>query len=316
MTLPSYRTRTALCTVAATLLIAAGCGDTADNGASTGEGDSSVLIFASVPADQPAALQQAHQPLLDMLVSETGKEILFQTGRDYAAIIEGLRTGEIDIAAVGPLAYVQAKQLGAPITVVAVRVDEKGGKPGYEAYGITRTGSPIKSLADFRGKKVCFVDPSSASGYLYPKEALLKVGIDPETDTVQSFSGRHDAVVLAVANGQCDAGFALDRIVDQRLIEEGRLQPGQITKVWTTPETVPGPPIVIADHLAAQLRQQLTKALQQQARADYLREHGFCQGECAIADGVAYGYKRIDDAYYNGIREICRRIRDNSCTGN
>lgn len=314
MTRPTHRIVAAIFAAAA-LLIASGCAGNTANIAGVGEhADPEVLRYAVLPADRPAVVQQAHQPILEMLKKETGKEIHFQTGNDYAAIIQGLVAGKFDIAALGALSYVQAKQQGAQITVVAVRVDEKGEEPGYQSYGITRVGSPIKALADFRGKKICFVDRSSTSGYLYPSAALLDIGIDPEKDTVPSFKGHHDAVVLAVANQQCDAGFAIDRLIDHPLTEDRRLQADQITTVWKS-ETVLGPSLVIANHLAPELRQRLTTALQHNANAEYLRANGFCQGECAIADGVAYGYQQIDDAYYNGIREICRRIQNESCTG-
>lgn len=309
---PTHRTVAALLAAAA-LLFACGYNQgVADGGAGGERDDPPVLVYAAVPSDRPAALQQSHQPTLEMLKKETGKEVRFQTGTDYAAIIQGLRAGKIDIAALGPFLYVLAKEQGAQITVVAARVDEKGEEPGYQAYGITWTGSPIKTLADLRGRKICFVDPSSTSGYLYPRAGLLAMGIEPESDTMPSFKGRHDAVVLAVANRQCDAGFALDRVVDQELIEEGQLQPGQITTIWKS-ETIPGPPIVIANHLAPELREQLTTALQDKAKADYLRANGFCQGECAIADGAAYGYQPANDAYYNGVREICRIVQAESC---
>lgn len=310
----SLRAVVALLAATAAVLIASGCNQSAADGGAGGERDDPyALVFASVPSERPAALQQSHQPILEMLKKETGMEIRFQTGTDYAAIIEGLRAGEIDLAALGPLPYVLAKQQGAQITVVAVRVDEKGEEPGYQSYGITWTGSPIRTLADLRGRTICFVDPSSTSGYLYPSAGLLAEGIEPSRDTKGSFKGRHDAVILAVANRQCDAGFALDRFVDRELIEEGQLQPGQIAKFWES-EIIPGPPIVIADHLAPELRQQLTTALQSKANADYLRANGFCQGECAIADGAAYGYRPADDAYFNGVREICRMIQGKSCT--
>ncbi len=314
MTRPAYHTFAVLVAAVAALLIASGCGESAaGGGASVESDDPQVLVFAALPSQRPATLQQTHQPILEMLKRETGTEIRFQAGTDYAAIIEGLRDGKIDIAALAPSSYVRAKQLGAQITVVAARVDEKDKAPGYQSYGITWAGSPIKTLADFRGKTICFVDPNSTSGYLYPSAALLAMGIEPESDTIPIFAGRHDASVLAVANRQCDAGFALDRMVDLHLIEQGQLQPGQITIVWES-ETIPGPPIVIANHLAPKLRQQLTTALQDRANADYLRANGFCQGECAVADGFAYGYQPATDADYNGVREICRMFQSRSCT--
>lgn len=64
--------------------------------------DPPVLVFAAVPSQRPATLQQSHQPITEMLKKETGAQIRFQTGTDYAAVIEGLRAGKIDVAALGP----------------------------------------------------------------------------------------------------------------------------------------------------------------------------------------------------------------------
>jgi len=300
---------------AVALVVTSGCNqDTVADAASGHSDDPQVLVFAAAPSSRPATQQQSHQPILDMLAMETGKEIRFQTGTDYAAIIEGLLAGKIDIAELGPFSYVLAKERGAQITVAVARVQEKGKALGYQSFGITQTGSSITSLADFRGKTVCFVDRDSASGYLYPSAGLLALGIDPEKDTTPRIAGRHDAAVLTVASGECDAGFALDRMVDQQLIEQGRLQPDQITTVWRS-ERIPSPPIVIADHLDPELHRLLTTTLQNKANADYLRANGFREGECAIADGFAYGYQAADDADYDSVREICKMIQNQSCTG-
>jgi phosphonate transport system substrate-binding protein len=311
---PTHRTVAALFAAVIALLVIFACTRSAASGGSGGGSrDPHVLVFAAVPSDRLTALWQAHQPILELLKKETGMEVQFHSGTDYAAIIEGLRDGKIDVAALGPFSYVLAMQRGAPITVVASRMYKKGQAPGYRAYGITWVGSPIKSLADFRGKRICFVDHDSTSGYLYPSAGLLAMGIDPDKDTIPIFVGRHDASAIAVANHQCDAGFALDRVVDPKLIEQGHPQPGQIITVWKS-ETIPSPPIVIANHLPPKLRQQLTTALQDKANADYLRANGFCQGKCAIADGGEFGYQSANDADYNGIRDICRRIQNRSCT--
>jgi phosphonate transport system substrate-binding protein len=157
------------------------------------------------------------------------------------------------------------------------------------------------------------VDRNSTSGYLYPSAGLLAVGIEPEKDTTPFFAGRHDASALAVANGPCDAGFALDRMIDRQLIERGLLRPDQIRTVWQS-EPIPDPPLAIADHLDSELRQHLTKLLQEKANADYLRANGFCQGECKIFDGFAYGYQPATDADYDSVRKLCRKIQIKSCT--
>lgn len=313
MASPAQRVVAFFAAVAA-LLITSGCRQNAAGGSPAGNSsDPPVLVFAAVPSYRFVSLLQSHQPVIDMLKKETGMTVRFETGTDYAAIIRGLREGRIDIAALGPYSYVLAKQQGVPITAVAARVSEKGGPPEYRSYGITWAGSPIKTLADFRGKRICFVDHESTAGYLYPHAGLHALGIEPETDTIQTFEGHHDALVLAVANHQCDAGFALDRLIDRELIAQGRLQPGQIATVWKS-EAIPGPPLVISERLPPALRQQLTTVLQNKANADSLRADGFCQGQCAIADGGAYGYQPADDADYNGVREICKSLRNDPCT--
>jgi phosphonate transport system substrate-binding protein len=314
MTRPTHCTCAALVTMIALLLTMSGCGSSAapprveDN-----DHDPHVLVFAATPAFGSPIEQQFFKAVIEMLEKDTGKQIIFQTGTDFAAIIDGLRDGrKFAITALGPLSYVIARDRGAPITLAAVRVNEKGGPPGYQSYGITWTGSPIKTLADFRGKRICFVDHNSTSGYLYPSAGLLDIGIDPSKDIIPIFAGHHDASVLAVANHQCDAGFVFDTGVDQ-LIKQGQLQPGQVTPVWKS-GTIPSPTLVIANYLSPTLRQQLITALQKKANADYLRANGFCQGECKVAERASYGYQPGNDADYNGLSDICRKVQKAPCT--
>ena len=72
--------------------------------------------------------------------------------------------------------------------------------------------------------------------------------------------------------------------------------------------------MVIANNLPPLLRQELTTALQQKANSDYLRAHGFCQIQCAIAGVDGYGFAPVNDAFYDGVRKVCRLTHDKSCT--
>ncbi|MER6991148.1 phosphate/phosphite/phosphonate ABC transporter substrate-binding protein [Saccharopolyspora hirsuta] len=292
----------------AALGLLAGCGPSA----AQQDADSDELVFAAIPSEESASLQQDYQPVLDLLAKETGKKITFQKATDYAAIIEGQRAGKIDIAKYGPFSYVLAKKQGVAATAVAGQVEEQGGQPGYASYAITRPDTGIRSLADFRGKKVCFVDPTSTSGYLYPKAGLLQAGINPDTDVQPIFAGGHDASAIAVVKGDCDAGFAYDSMVDRQLVEKGQLQPGQLSTVWKS-AVIPGDPVAISDDLDPALKAKLTAALRDKANSDSLRQNGFCTGECKIGDIDGYGFAPVDDAFYDGIREVCETTRDKQC---
>lgn len=299
---------------AAILLVVSACGQSGAGGsAASGARNPDTLVFAAVPSEESESLKAGFDPIIEMIEKETGKKIEFQNATDYAAVIEGMRAGKVDIAQFGPFSYVLARNQGVQVTPVGAQVDGPDEEPGYQSYGIVKAGSPITDLAGYRGKKVCFVDPSSTSGYLYPTAGLLEAGIDPTKDIEPIFAGGHDASVLAVNSGQCDAGFAYDSIVDSQLIEKGSLKPGEITTLWKS-ATIPGSPMAIADDLDPELKSTLTRLIAEQANVDYLTANGFCSADCKLGDEDSWGYKAVDDALYNGVRKVCDVTRNESCT--
>lgn len=300
----------------AALLALTACGESAvepSGGGADPGGDT--LVFASIPSEESTSLQQNYAAVLAMLERETGTTIEFQNATDYAAVIEGMRAGQIDIALFGPFSYVLAKGQDAGITPIAAVVDAQGDEPGYQSYGITAAGSDIQDLAGFAGRNVCFVDPNSTSGYLYPTAGLIEAGVDPAAGITPVFAGGHDASALAVASGQCDAGFAYDTIVDTQLIDSGQLQPGQLRVVWRS-ETIAGSPIAVASQVDPQRRQVIADAFTQKANVDYLSANGFCAAasDCEVGEEAGWGYAPVDDALYDGVRRVCEVTKAESCT--
>ncbi|MGQ0574930.1 MAG: phosphate/phosphite/phosphonate ABC transporter substrate-binding protein [Pseudonocardia sp.] len=302
--------------LAAAMVIAlavAGCGQSAAPGGGAGAAaDPETLVFAAVPSEESTTLQQSYQPIIDLLARETGKKIEFRQATNYTAVIEGQIAGNIHIAQFGPFSYVLARNNGAKISPVGALVD-KGQPASYVSYGIVKTGSPITDLAGFAGKKVCFVDPASTSGFLYPSAGLLGLGIDPETGVEPVFAGGHDASVLEVNAGRCDAGFAFDNMVDKELIEAGQIQAGDITTVWKS-EPIPSSPLAVLDTLSPELRATIADAIAMKANSDYLLANSLCSGECSISDEGASGYTVVDDAFYEPIRTICEITKTERCT--
>jgi phosphonate transport system substrate-binding protein len=308
--------RAAVALVGAALFALTACGQSATENTGQAQGDQpSTLVFAAVPSEESTSLQQSFEPVISLLQRETGATIQFQNATDYAAVIEGMRAGQIDIAMFGPFSYVLAKNQDPGITAVAAVIDEKGGQPGYVSYGITRADSPITDLAGYAGRTVCFVDPNSTSGYLYPTAGLIEAGVDPETGITPTFAGGHDASALAVASGQCDAGFAYDAIVDSQLINSGQLQPGQLRVVWRS-ETIAGSPIAVASDVSPELRQTIADTLVQEGNVDYLTANGFCTSldTCEVGEEGSWGYAPVDDGFYNGVRRVCDVTKAESCT--
>jgi phosphonate transport system substrate-binding protein len=308
--------RAAVALVGAALLALTGCGQSATENSGQAQGDQpDTLVFAAVPSEESTSLQQSFEPVISLLERETGATVEFQNATDYAAVIEGMRAGQVDIAMFGPFSYVLAKNQDPGITAVAGVIDAKGAQPGYVSYGVTRADSPITDLAGYAGHTVCFVDPNSTSGYLYPTAGLIEAGVDPETGIKPTFAGGHDASALAVASGQCDAGFAYDAIVDSQLIKSGQLQPGQLRVVWRS-EMIAGSPIAVASDVSPELRQKIGDTLVQEGNVDYLTANGFCTSleTCEVGEEGSWGYAPVDDAFYNGVRRVCDVTKAESCT--
>ncbi|MEJ7801584.1 MAG: phosphonate ABC transporter ATP-binding protein, partial [Ilumatobacter sp.] len=200
--------------------------------------------------------------------------------------------GRVDLAQYGPFSYVIAKNAGADIDPVGALVETPDEEPGYQSYGITRAdNAEINTLADFAGRSVCFVDPGSTSGFLYPSAGLIAEGIDPESGVSPIFAGGHDASVISVNNGDCEAGFAFDAMVDNILIESGDIEEGAIKTVWES-EVIAGSPIAVNLELPESLVEEIRRIVLEEANTDRLLERGICEDveTCGLTDENSWGW--------------------------
>ena len=301
---PRLLSRTAI--LGATLALAlplAGC--SASSATTDGAGfavDASTLVFGVVP--DSVDTQTNYQPLMDYLAAESGKTVEYHESTDYAALIEAAVAGKIDVASFAGFSYVTATINGAKITPISSIITEEGAEPGYFSEAIVPKGSPISSIDEFAGKKVCFVDPSSTSGYLFPSYTLLEAGIDPETDLTPVFAGKHDVSVQKVAQGtECEVGFAEDSEVAKS---------DQVTSILAT--QVPGAPIVVSDTLPAGLKTELTDILGE-VTVDEIIASGIDSADSEAFRSVFYATQPVDDGYYDLIRDICETTKASQCQG-
>lgn len=280
------------------------------------------LVLAAVPAEQDAQLQESYSVTVEILSDELGIEFDFFQAADYAGVIEALIAGRVDLAQFGPFAYVIATANGAQAKPVGVMTGEKGEEPGYQSFLVARTGNTeINSLPDILGKRVCFVDPGSTSGYLLPLAGLLDQGIDPETDMNAIFAGGHDASVISVVNGDCDAGFAFDSMVTSLLIERGEIKEGDVKIVWESP-IIAGSPMAMSTTLPQSLQDAIEEIFLNKINVDWAAANGYCETAdpiaCSFSDEAIWGYSAKGDDFYDGIRLLCRELgaeRAPSCEG-
>ncbi|HEY9323516.1 MAG TPA: phosphate/phosphite/phosphonate ABC transporter substrate-binding protein [Agromyces sp.] len=264
--------------------------------------DENTLVFGVVP--DSVDTETNYQPLMDYIAAETGKTVEYHESTDYAALIEAAVAGKIDVASFSGFTYVTATNNGAALTPISSIITEEGQEPGYFSQAIVPKGSDITDLAGFKGKKVCFVDPSSTSGYLFPSYNLLNEGIDPETDVTPVFAGKHDVSVTKTGEGvECEAGFAEDSEV------------AKSDKVEIISETmVPGAPIVLSNTLPEELQAQLTDILGE-VTIDEIIAAGIDSADSDAFRSVFFATSPVDDEYYDTIRDICEKTNAEQCQG-
>ena len=127
-----------------------------------------------------------------------------RVANDYAAVIEGQRAGNIQIAYYGPAAFARAQIIGVKTEAFAIDVNHDGSK-GYYSVFYVLAKSPYQKIEDLKGKAMAFVDPNSTSGNNMPRFKMNQMGIDPEKFFAQVvFTGSHENAVLALAQGTVD----------------------------------------------------------------------------------------------------------------
>jgi len=194
-----------------------------------------VLRISAIPDENPNELLRIYAPFAEYLAKELGMNVRFTPVVDYAATVEGLAASKLDLVWYGGFTSVQAvrRTNGTAKRLVLRQEDAQ-----FTSVFIARPGSPIKGLADLKGRTFAFGSVSSTSGHLMPRYFLLRAGVAPDRDLKQvAFSGAHDATALWVESGKVEAG-ALNFLVWDKLVAQKKVDRAKVDVFYTTPPYV------------------------------------------------------------------------------
>ncbi len=253
------------------------------------------LTIGLIPAEDSQAMIESSKQVLDSLQRQLGMPVKPFVATDYNGVIEALRAKKLDAAYLGPFSYVLANSV-ANVEAFAVAVTKKTGQSSYKSLIIARKDSGIATPADLKGRNFAFVDPTSASGHLFPKAGLLQAGYDPDTFFGRVvFSGSHDASILAVANKKVDAASVADRILASA-IAKGQVRQDDLRIVWSS-NPIPESPMVWRKDLDPALKRKLAEALANIKDLPW--------GD----QGVLNGFQPTDDAAYDVVRDTAKVLK-------
>ncbi|MGP1355425.1 phosphonate ABC transporter substrate-binding protein [Roseicyclus sp.] len=251
------------------------------------------------------ACQQAY------LEERLGVPVELYPASDYAGVMQGLLAGQLEFAGLGSAGYAGIYLQDPDAVVPLYTTMQIDGSLGYYSVMYVRADSDIMSLEDMEGRSLAFADPNSTSGYLVPLAELTEMGIDPEAYFSETgFGGGHEQAVVAVLQGQYDAGVTWTSGVGnieegysrgnlRSMVDKDMLDMSEIRIIWQSNLITNGPRVIRSD-LPQELRDQVMGAMMQLQVVD---------PECfnAINDGEAMGYWPISQEFYEPIINMRRQ---------
>ncbi len=157
------------------------------------------------PAYGPEQAQNAKALIEPYLTTALGSPVTVVVLPGYEELSDALASGTVDLAWITPLAFVRASQKNAYVQALSKAMRSGDGGLTYRSVFAVKADSPLKTLADLKGKRVVWVNKLSASGYLFPRELLRKENYDPDKFFVsESFAGDHPGACKAVREGKAD----------------------------------------------------------------------------------------------------------------
>ena len=161
------------------------------------------IRFAPLPMENRETLFKQNHPMALYLEKRLNVVIEFVFSESYAEIIKKFSEGQVDLAYLGPLPYVELRakyDKAEPL----IHFNEPSGKPMYTCAIVTLADSSL-NLQGLKNSRIALTQPLSTCGYLAVYGLLNERGGRLE-DNRYAYLDKHDAVALAVVRGEFDAG--------------------------------------------------------------------------------------------------------------
>jgi len=263
------------------------------------------IIVAFEPSGTSQQITAGGQALLDLLSKETGLTFKGVIPTSYAALTEAMGSGNAQIGWMATFAYILAHQKGyANVALITQRFGsdhygsqfianaDSGFTPAPDQPG---TEAELDTLLQFKGKKACFADPESTSGYVIPLIFLKKAGLTDADIPDPVFAGGHTQVVQALYDGGiCDYGASY---VDARsnLADDHPDVNDKVVVIYQTEAIIPNDNMSYAPDMPQDLQDQITAAMLKIADTE--------EGKTALNDLYQIGgLTKVDDTAYDQFR--------------
>src|SRR5256712_6904850 len=260
------------------------------------------ISLAFTPSVQAATISTNGAAIKSALERSTGLAWKVTVMTSYAAQVEAMCAGSVDVGffATIQMTLLLDKSCGTPV-LGALRIDPstKQLSTSYNSQIIVRTDSGISDINGLKGKKFAFVDPLSASGYVYPTLTIKnKTGQEPKTFFSSTiFAGGHPQAALAVYQGTVDGAATF--IDDRDGLVAANPDIKTKTKVIDTAGPIPNDGVALRKDFPDDVGKQVKQALVDYSKTD--------DGKKVFSALFQWdGMQEVDAKFYDGMKEAAK----------
>jgi len=258
------------------------------------------LRFSRIPVGNIENDSTRFKALFKRLEQLTGLPVVMVRANSYAAVVEGLLGGNVDIAELGPATYTEARNNDNQITPFAT-IERGAGiyqtkGSYYHALLVVLASKDYRDIAALKNTRLMLADPGSTSGSLLPRKQLtpgLGAPFEKYFSTV-SFSGSHAKSIQALTQGKADTTFVSSVQLENAHLMNS-LPASEVRILWKS-DPIPYDPFVYRGQLCSSLRKQIREAFLGNAASTELRD--------LLVTMKADRFIATDDSQYAGIRKL------------
>lgn len=269
------------------------------------------IIMGIAPSATSDVLIASGDTIAKLLSAETGLVIKAVVPANYKALIEAMCSGNSQIGWLPTYSYLLAHQTmtkdaqgkDAPCADVA-EIAIRNGLDHYATQFVANAAAgftvypagsdPNTALKQFDGKKPCWVDPLSTSGYIIPFSMLKAANV--QTKPAAIVQGHPTVIRALYAGGICDFGATF---VDARTTLTKDLPDvnDKVQVIYQTDNIIPNDTVSFAYDVPADMRAKLLAALDKVSKS--------AEGAAAIKTLYQIdGLKPVDDTFFDEFRVL------------
>ena len=145
----------------------------------------------------------------------------------FDALKKSVKKDEIDFVVTNTMYYVELEYLYGVSRIATLKNIGSGGEEltSFGGVVLAKKESQLQELKDLRGKRFGAVDKNSFGGWVMVQKELKDQGIEVQDFASFYFFGSHDRVLVAIRDGEIDAGVVRTDTLE-RMVSEGLLAPG------------------------------------------------------------------------------------------